>query len=320
MRGISILILVVSVLLAACAPKIALFPDATDPLMEFVLEGQGPDKVLMIAARGLISSEPDSGMLRTRPSMVQEVVAQLKKAENDDSIKAIVLQIDSPGGTATGSDILYHELLGFKERTGRPMVAAMMNVAASGGYYIALPADHILAHPTTVTGSVGAIFMLPRVTGLMDKVGVQVDVAKSGRNKDMASPFRDLTDEEREIMQGLIDDMAGRFLSLTDKHRTLTPDVRELTATARVFTATEAENMGLIDQVGYLEDAFDKARELAELPEDAPVVVYRRSEYADDNPYNTMAHADPAKPQVIGLDADWLAPRTGLHYLWLPGR
>ena len=109
-----------------------------------------------------------------RPSQVQEVVSRLRRAEKDEEVKAVLLEINSPGGSITASDILYHEIMDFKERTGARVVAALMDVAASGGYYIALPADRIIAHPTTITGSVGVILVQPKVTGLMDKLGLRL--------------------------------------------------------------------------------------------------------------------------------------------------
>jgi protease-4 len=127
--------------------------------------------------------------------MVQEFVSQLRLAEKDKKIKALLLKIDSPGGSVIASDIVYNEILAFKKRTGAKVVVAMMGVAASGGYYISLPADTIVAHPATITGSIGVIFFRPKVTGLMGKIGVGVEVNKSGKNKDIGSPFRQTTAE-----------------------------------------------------------------------------------------------------------------------------
>src|SRR5512143_4226608 len=177
------IVMSLSVLVAAIgctAPRIKLFPSQADPLQEFTLEGTAPEKILLLPVRGVISDNPQEGLLRTRPSTVQEVVSHLRKAEKDPMVKAVVLQLDSPGGSVTASDVLYNEIRLFKERTGRTVVAVMMDVAASGAYYIALPADFILAHPTTVTGSVGVIFVRPKVEGLMEKIGVGIEVSKSG--------------------------------------------------------------------------------------------------------------------------------------------
>jgi protease-4 len=308
-------------MLPGCAPKIKIFASqATEPLKEFVVDGEGEGKVALIHLRGFLSSQPKMGMLRARPSQVQELVNALKLAEADDEVGAVVIGIDSPGGTTTASDILYHEILGFKQRSGKKVVAAMFDVAASGGYYAALPADWIMAHPTTITGSVGVIFMRPKLSGLMDKVGVDVEVSKSGRDKDMGSPFRPTTPEEEALFQGIIDDFAARFHTLVAKHRPLSPAQLETVKTARVFTAGQARQIGLIDQVGYVQDAFAKARAMAGLAKDARVVTYRRDTYPNDNPYNTLDSADPAKLNMLGVDASFIMPpKAGFYYVWPQG-
>lgn len=319
---IRILSLIVTLLvLSGCAPKINIFASpATEPLKEFVVEGEGEGKVALIHLRGFLTSEPSPGMLRSRPSQVQELVNALKLAEKDDAVQSVVIAIDSPGGTTTASDILYHEISGFKQRSGKKVVAAMFDVAASGGYYAALPADWIMAHPTTITGSVGVIFMRPKLSGLMDKVGVDVEVSKSGADKDMGSPFRATTPEEEVLFQAIIDDFATRFHSLVAKHRRISQANMDLVKTARVLTANQAKTIGLIDQVGYVQDAFAKARVLAGLGEDCKVVTYRRDIYPNDNPYNTLDSAQPGKMNLLGVDASFLTPpRAGFYYVWPNG-
>ena len=217
---------------------------------------------------------------------MQEVVSQLRLAEKDNEIKAVLLEINSPGGSITASDVLYHEIMGFKERTNAKIVAGLMDVAASGGYYIALPADRIVAHPTTITGSVGVIFITPKVTGLMDKLGLAVEVNKSGKEKDIGSPFRPSTPEEQKIFQELTDRMGRRFLDLVAKHRGMDQKTLTSISTARIYLADEALQLKLIDSIGYLSDAIAEAKELAGLSKEAKVVVYRRSEYPNDNVYN----------------------------------
>ena len=181
-KSIIATLLVIGFFTISCTtPKIRLFPSQADPLQEFTLEGEVQQKILVIPVRGIISNATREGFIRTRPSMVQEVVSQLRLAEKDENIKAVIFKIDSTGGSVTASDIQYNEITSFKERTGAKVVVAMMGLTASGGYYISLPADYILAHPTTITGSIGVIFSRPRVTGLMHKVGIDVYVNKSGK-------------------------------------------------------------------------------------------------------------------------------------------
>jgi len=320
MRKLSfIAILTIELFMLGCAaPKIRLFPGQADPLQEFTIEGEAKQKILVIPVRGIISNAPREGFIRTRPSMVQEIVSQLRLAEKDENVKALIFKIDSPGGSVTASDILYNEIKIFKERSGIKVVTAMMSLTASGGYYISLPADYILAHPTTITGSIGVIFRRPRVTGLMNKVGIDIEINKSGKNKDIGSPFRAATAEEEKIFQDLTDRLAVRFVDLVAKHRKLAPETIAEISTARVYLAKEALELGLVDEIGYLDTAVRQAKKLARLPENAKVVVYRRTEYPDDNLYNTSSRYDEGHGSLISLELPGSLNRvtTGFYYLW----
>jgi protease-4 len=254
--------------------------------------------------------------------VVQEVVAQLRLAEKDREIKALLLEINSPGGSVTASDILYHEIMGFKQRTGARVVAGMMDVAASGGYYIALPADRIVAHPTTITGSVGVIFMRPKVAGLMEKLGVAVEVSKSGKEKDIGSPFRPSTPEEEKVFQEMTDKLAGKFLERVAGHRKMDKDTLAAISSARIYLADEALQLRLVDTIGYLDNAVDEARRLAGLSGDAKVVTYRRNEYPNDTIYNTSTSwQNGAGVPLIDLHLLEIVPalNPGFYYLWTPG-
>lgn len=308
-------------ILPGCAPKIKIFASpATDPLKEVVVDGEGDGKLALVYLKGFLTSQPRQGVLRSQPSQVQELVSALKIAGNDEEVKGVVIAIDSPGGTTTASDILYHEIVDFKQRTGKKVVVAMFDVAASGGYYAALPADWIMAHPTTITGSVGVIFMRPKLQGLFEKIGVDVEVSKSGRDKDMGSPFRATTPEEAALFQGIIEDYADRFHELVAKHRKLSAANMATVKTARVFTANQAKSVGLIDEIGYIQNAFAKGRELSGLPKDCKVVTYRRDTYPNDNPYNSMNSGDPAKLNLLGVDASYIMPpKSGFFYVWPQG-
>ncbi len=199
-------LMVVLLLAVSCSGlSIKIGTQAEERLKEYTVEGEGRGKVLVIPIRGFLSDAPERGLLGNSPGVVQEAVSQLRLAKKNTDIKAVLLEIDSPGGSTTGADMLYHEIVEFKESAHVPIVAALMDVAASGGYYVALPADRIVAHPTTVTGSIGVVLVQPRVNGLMEKIGVAVEVTKSGADKDIGSPFRPSTPEEQRIFQNLID-------------------------------------------------------------------------------------------------------------------
>jgi protease-4 len=314
------LFVLIGLMVAACSlPKFSLFPEA-GPLKETTLQGSGEEKILVVPVEGVISTQGQERLLRSSPSMVEQIMTHLKHAEKDPKIKALLLKVNSPGGSVTASDILYHELSAYKQRTGVKMVVVMMNLAASGGYYISLPADWILAHPTTVTGSIGVIFARPGVSGFMEKYGLAMEVSKSGEQKDMGSPFKAPTDVERVIFQDLTDTLARRFLDLVTKHRNINPTQQQRIATARVFLPEEAKELGLVDQIGYLNDAIEKTRELAGLGPDARVITFKRHESEDDTIYNPSGRQDTLDAQSSSalLNPLRFFPEAGFYYMW-PG-
>lgn len=318
----SLILLLLSVCAAGCmSPQVKLFTDATDPLKEFTLKGEADEKVLLIPVNGIISDFSRKGFLRIEPSMVQEIVSQLDMAAKDPEIKAVLFKIDSPGGSVTASDMLYHEIQAFKEETGKTIAVSLMNVAASGGYYMSLPADMIMAHPTSITGSVGVVFLRPKVNGLMEKIGVDVVTHTSGAHKDMGSPFREASPEEERIFQGLAERLGTRFIDLVKKHRGVYGSELAEVETARIFLADEALKIGLVDEIGYLSDAFEKIRAMAGLPVDARLVVYRRTEYPNDNVYNTQTRFQAGSPSLVdlGIPESAKLSRSGFYYLWPAG-
>jgi len=320
--GTMLFLLVAALFISNCAaPQVKLFTDASDPLKESVLQGTEKGKVLIISLRGFISTRPNDGMLRTMPSMIQEVTSQLRMAEKDKEIKCVLLKVDSPGGSATASDILYHEIMAFKQRTQKKIVVCMMGIATSGGYYVSLPADLIFAHPTTITGSVGVVYMRPNVTRLIDKIGFSMEVSKSGPNKDMGSPFRQTTAEEELILQDVTDGLADQFLNLVENHRGLSPDMLTTISTARVYLAAEAKGLGLIDRVGYLDEALTEAMRISGLPQKAKVVVYRRTVFPNDNVYNpltTGSHLSTKPILDLGIPDPTHQLSPGFYYIWTP--
>ncbi len=287
------------------------------PYKEILLEGRGYEKTLLINIDGVIDNREEKGFLSTEPGLVQRVVAQLDLAARDKNIKAVLLKVNSPGGTVTSSDILYYEIMSFKKRTGKKIVVIMMDVAASGGYYVSLPADFIMAHPTTITGSVGAIATRPEFYKLLDKIGVGVHVNKSGRNKDMGSAYREQTGEDKKLLQGLIDNAAMQFVDKVVSNRGIKGDALEKVKTARVFVATEAKELGLIDGIGYMDDAIARAKNVAGMADNAALVTYRKMHYPNDNVYNASSEVTVGQPvSGIELKIPESMNRAGLYYLW----
>jgi protease-4 len=192
----------------------------------------------------------------------ERIVRQFKALGEQKSVKAIVLRIDSPGGTVGSAQEIYEAVKRIRDG-GKPVVVSMGDVAASGGYYAACGADTIMANSGTTTGSIGVIAEFPSIDGLLDKLGIKVNVVKSGRYKDTGSPYRSLSDEDRTYLQSWIDDAYDQFVEVVAKERKLSkPKVLQL-ADGRVFTGRQAKETGLVDLLGTYEDAVNLAAKMA---------------------------------------------------------
>ena len=229
-------------------------------------------KVALIAVNGVITRDT------ARP-----VVKDFENAAADDDVRAVVMAVDSPGGTVSGSDYLYQAVRQYKE-SGKPLVVSMQGIATSGGYYVSMPADEILADRSCVTGSVGVIMSLLDFSALLDKIGVAPVTVKTGKFKDNGSPYRQPTDADRVQLARIVDGMFDQFIDVIVAHRSgKLADSDDAAAAklrgleAKVFLAEEALALGLIDAIGYQDDATDRAVALARLERDAVEVVrYRR--------------------------------------------
>jgi protease-4 len=198
------------------------------------------------------------------------IVEEIKGYVKDSSVRAIVLRVDSPGGGVVPSQEIYNEVK--KARAVKKVVVSMGSVAASGGYYISAPADRIVANPGTITGSIGVIMVVPNLKGLLEKVGIKTEVVKSGKNKDLASVFRGIGDEERQIIQGVMDDVHEQFIAAVAEGRKMEIDKTRKISDGRIFSGRQAIGVGLVDEIGDLDDAVKVAGKLAGI-DGEPVVV-----------------------------------------------
>jgi len=198
------------------------------------------------------------------------VVEELKKHAKDSSIKAIVLRVDSPGGAVAPSQEIYQEILKVKEK--KKVIVSMGSVAASGGYYIAAPADKIVANAGTLTGSIGVIMEIPNFQGLMEKIGIEAQVIKSGKHKDIASVFKSLKPEEKEILQSVLDDVHDQFIRAVSDGRGMDFEEARKISDGRIFTGRMAKEAGLVDELGSLEDAIALAGQLSGIKGEPEVV------------------------------------------------
>ena len=275
------------------------------------------DKVLLLEIEGTLLTEKESGLLSEGRSVVSDLREKLQMASKDPSIKAVLLRVNSPGGTVSASDMLYEELRRFKEEQGLPVVACFLDVAASGGYYASMAADYLVALPTSVTGSIGVIMQLFGVQDLMGKVGVESRTLTSGPMKDAGSPFRKLTDGERALMQSVVDEFYQRFVSVVDDGRSnLSREQVLKLADGRIYTGAQALEAGLVDQVGYLPDAIDKAKKLAGI-QGCRVVSYRRGGEYTGSMYAPEALTEEIPALLKELKAGLMTPQ--FLYMWCPG-
>lgn len=236
--------------------------------------GGGDVKVVRIPVRGMIMLESDSWEMGNADT----VLASIRRATADSEVKGIILDIDSGGGGITASDILYHELMRFKEaQDGRVIVSIFGDMAASGAYYLAMASDVILAHPTSVTGSIGVIIQSYNFKDLAAKIGIKDVTVKSGANKDLFNPFDDIKPEQRALFQKLIDSMYDRFVALVAAGRQMDKETVRRLADGRIFSADEAFENNLIDGIGYWEDAQQTAAELLAC-DDVYVVRYEEQQ------------------------------------------
>jgi len=311
------LVLMVSLLGGCAFVNVPLMPPPM-PLAEQLLEGDGDSKILLIDISGTISEkEKSAGLLgRSAPSMVSLVRESLQKAEKDDRIAGLILRINSPGGTVTASDIIHHEIVEFRKRKGVPVLACIMSVGTSGGYYVAAAADEITAHPTAVTGSIGVILMKFNVEGLLGKIGVEEQTVKSGDKKDILSPFRKATPEEVKLGQEIIDQLYGRFLDIImarPGNRLSRDELRKL-ADGRIYTAGQALEAKLVDRIGYLDDVIASIRKTSG-DDRARVVSYYRPGTYKGSIYADAADMGGVAEMFGGMDA---FSAGGFMYLWRP--
>jgi len=320
----AVVLLFLAALTAGCSVLSIDLAPRIRPLEEETVEGTGDAKILVMDLSGFLSEDAPSTLLNltTPPARVPLLVRvreELKKASDDPKVKALVLRINTPGGTVTASDVIFRELELFKREKKIPIVAVMMDVAASGGYYVALAADTIVAHPTTVTGSIGVVMLTFNAEGLMEKIGVSASAVKSAERKDMGSPFRAMTPDERAIFQSVIDGLYQRFVVKVVARRALPEATARTLGDGRVYTAEQALAHRLIDRVGYMPDAIDLARQAAGV-DTARVVVYHRPRQ-----YRATYYAGAQQTEgglvsggALGGLGALIGPGPKFLYLWLP--
>jgi len=307
------------ILISGCTlVNVSLFPPEGPP-REQVVEGEGKKKILLMEISGFISSVRKRGLMgaeaEAMPSRIRE---NLQIAASDPDVAGIILKLNSPGGTVSASDIVHHEIEEFKKKRNIPFYAVIMSVGTSGAYYIASATDRIYAHPSATTGSIGVIAVQLNFEGLLEKIGIEDKVVKSGKEKDIFSPFRADTPEEREIMQAMIDELHSRFLDVVEKGRQgkLSRNRIEELADGRPYTAGQALSAALIDSVGYLDTAIEEMKESLGLTR-AKIITYRRSAGHVGSIYSIGQDRPSSLLGLPGVDAGTVPGLSGVAFLYL---
>ena len=273
------------------------------------------DSVALIRVEGIIQGgDPPADVFgnTTEGAYSNRIVRNLRRAENDSHIKAVVLRVDSPGGGVVASDEIYEQV---KAMT-KPVVVSMGTLTASGGYYISAPADEIWANRHTLTGSIGVIIQFVNIEGFMEKYGIGATIIKSGANKDAGSLYRQPTAEEIAIWQGIVDEAYGVFVQIVAEGRGLDEETVRKLADGRVYTGQQALDLHLVDRLGNLKDAINRAGELGGIEGEPNVIDFRNPAPLLPGLFNALQKPSPAEElrTILHIDAS-----PSLMYLYTGG-
>ncbi|MGI9015412.1 MAG: signal peptide peptidase SppA [Phycisphaerales bacterium] len=320
----SVTLLCIALTLTSCMPTRFVVDTGVPPekLTEtVVIPGPSRSRIAIIDLTGLIYDADAPGLLGPGENPSSRFVESLRVAGRDGRVKAVIIRLNSPGGTVTASDMLYREVLRFKETTRKPVVMLMADLAASGAFYIACAGDEVIAAPTTITGSIGVIMQTVNFSEGMRKIGISADAVTSGPNKAMGSPFQPMSSEHRALMQGMVDEFYVRFHDIVAARRPeLSVDDLAWTTDGRVVSGARAADIGLIDATGDLYDAVNAAKRLANL-EAAEVIKYHRPLEYVGSAYASTPITSQVNMVNINLHGSLplLPPPPGFYYLWHPG-
>jgi protease-4 len=272
--------------------------------------GKGDVKAVRIRVDGIIGRDSEAGLFAAPYDKVESIIRQVRSASNDEDVQAIVLEVNSPGGPITPTDEIYEALRSFKaSREDRKIVVFMKGIAASGGYLVSMPGDWLIAEPTSLVGSIGVVIQTLNWKTASEKLGIHDVTIKSGANKDMLNPFREVDPEDLSMLQETVDTMHAHFVDIVLRGRDLSEEELKPLADGRIFTARQALELRLIDEIGYWEDVLLKTRVLLG-EENVKFVRYERS----DSFFDLMARVQ--NPVSVSRLMDAQMPR--FLYLWRP--
>jgi protease-4 len=292
-----------------------------EPLIEMTVQGherRGGPKIALLDVDGVLANSNMNGPYSAGENPVDVFREKLDAAAADPCVGAVVVRINSPGGGVAATDVMWRELQKFRQRTGKPVVACLMDVGTGGAYYLATASDAIYAQPTTVTGAIGVILNLYNMQDAMAQFNVLTQSVKAGANIDMGSSTRQISDEQREWFQAMADEYHQRFKQVVLQTRPGVEAEKAGVFDGRVFSAEQARSLGLIDRVGYLDDAILDAQQRAQL-RDARVVMFHRPSDPARTPYAITPNIPPQGKwltlSIPGIERNRL---PAFMYIWLP--
>ena len=298
------------------ADRDALGEDEAPEFQEVHSYGSGDAKIVRIPFSGAIMRMDASDSIFSHADPVDQFIRKIRAARLDDEVEGLLLEIDSPGGAVSVIDEIHHEIVRFKESDpDRKIVVLIRDIAASGGYYISLPADAIVAQPTAIVGSIGVLMQSVNIQSLADKLGIADVTVKSGKNKDLLNPLQPVQPEQLAILQRTVDATYDRFVGLVSSARGIPEKkLRASIADGRIFDASDALANGLVDALGYREDAIARLAGLLDLEAgDLFIVTYKEKQTFLDALFSEMA--SPVD-RITARASARLSPR--LLYLWQP--
>ena len=270
-------------------------------------KAKGSANVALINIYGAISDAASGGPFSSGDGAnANQLIDEIERAREDKGIKAILLRINSPGGTAAASQAVYEELMRTRKETDVKIIASLGDVAASGGYYIASAAHHIIANPSSVTGSIGVIVRTQNVSSLLDKIGVQTSTIQSGPLKDILSPFRDTKPEERQILQSVVNESYQQFLEAIVAGRDMPIEKLKPLADGRIYTGTQAKEKNLVDSLGNYHDALETTAELANISGEPKVRDFGKSKLFEGfGPFLSSSLGQGLPQEWLSSEAQW---------------
>ncbi|MCK5707746.1 MAG: signal peptide peptidase SppA [Candidatus Aureabacteria bacterium] len=284
--------------------------DEFPKLKEIWSYGKGTSKAVRIEIKGTIFRSREKGLFTPKKDKIENIISQINAAKNDSFVKAIILEVESPGGAITPSDEIYHALMNFKKSdSNRKVIVFMKSIAASGGYYISMAGDHIIAEPTSIIGSIGVIIQTLNWKSLSEKIGITDTTIASGKNKDMLNPFKDVSDEQIELLENMVKTLHERFITIVKESRNIELSKLDFLADGRIFSSKEAIENNLIDEIGYWQDVVKKTSSLCNEKELKIIRYEHMTTFMD-------LFTEARRPIDVNITLDTQVPE--LMYLWKP--